>query len=68
MSLLQIKPQYNHFMETHFGETSTNLNTFWMECQEAVEVTYHKRNREIGDSKLKLQVSGVFLFVGSVCE
>lgn len=50
-----IKPQYNHFMESHFGETSTNLNTYWMECQEAVEVTFHKRNREIGDSKLKLQ-------------
>ncbi|XP_076450797.1 neurobeachin-like protein 1 [Babylonia areolata] len=50
-----IKPQYNHFMESHFGETSTNLNTYWMECQEAVEVTYHKHNREIGDSKLKLQ-------------
>ncbi|KAK7111968.1 hypothetical protein V1264_011504 [Littorina saxatilis] len=50
-----IKPQCTHFMENNFDETSTNLNTFWMECQEAVEVTYHKRNREIGDSKLKLQ-------------
>ena len=53
-------------MENHFGETSTNLNTFWMECQEAVEVTYHKHNREIGDSKLKLQVSAWFPVSGRV--
>lgn len=57
LSLIQnyIMPQYNHFMESHFGETGANLNMFWIECQEAVEVTYHLRNREIGDSKLKLQ-------------
>ena len=43
-------------MESNFGDTSAELNTFWMECQEAAEITFHKHNRDIVESKLKVEV------------
>ncbi|KAK7507554.1 hypothetical protein BaRGS_00001489, partial [Batillaria attramentaria] len=61
-----IKPQYDHFLEHHFGETSENMDKYWSECQEAVEVTFHTRNREIGDSKLKLQSQVFDAYTGRV--
>ncbi|XP_025103761.1 neurobeachin-like protein 1 isoform X2 [Pomacea canaliculata] len=50
-----IRPQYDHFVESHFGHTSISMESYWNECREQVELAFHRRNREIGESKLKLQ-------------
>ncbi|XP_069107826.1 neurobeachin-like protein 1 isoform X1 [Argopecten irradians] len=50
-----VNPQMNHFVENTFGDIETATKDFWTECQEAMMVNMHKRNRERGDSKLKFQ-------------
>ncbi|XP_021366386.1 neurobeachin-like protein 1 isoform X2 [Mizuhopecten yessoensis] len=50
-----VNPQMNHFVENTFGDIEVETKDFWSECEEAMMVNMHKRNRERGDSKLKFQ-------------
>ncbi|XP_067686159.1 neurobeachin-like protein 1 [Haliotis asinina] len=50
-----IYPQRHHFVESSFSESHTATNGFWRECHENMMLNMHKRNRDIGDSKLKFQ-------------
>ncbi|XP_023244563.1 neurobeachin-like protein 1 [Centruroides sculpturatus] len=44
------------------------MNTFWNHCYEAIMVAMHKRNREVGESKLRFQSQIMENFRSTVAE
>lgn len=64
-SLLQIKPHEEKFLEENHAPAREEKNMFWNECFEAIMVGSHKRNREVGESKLKFLVNKIILIFSS---
>ncbi|KAG1669663.1 Neurobeachin-like protein 1 [Nymphon striatum] len=48
-----IKPHEEKFLQENHTPAREEKNMFWNECFEAIMVGSHKRNREVGESKLK---------------
>ncbi|ESO94157.1 hypothetical protein LOTGIDRAFT_232423 [Lottia gigantea] len=57
-----INPQMSHFMELSFEENQVTVGQYWMDCHEAMMINVHKRNLEIGNSRLKFQSQIVDVF------
>ena len=43
----------NSYPQGYLSNLSSEMDTFWAECFELSKVASHKRNREVGESKLK---------------
>ncbi|XP_041374666.1 neurobeachin-like protein 1 [Gigantopelta aegis] len=63
-----IYPQRHHFMDSSFSESHSQTNSFWRQCSEELMLSVHKRNREIGDSKLKFEHQIVDVFKSTVAK
>ncbi|RZF48161.1 hypothetical protein LSTR_LSTR009850 [Laodelphax striatellus] len=51
----KVKPLYEAYQSALNVELTESMNTFWAECYEASKTSTHRRNREVGESKLRFQ-------------
>ncbi|XP_039288398.1 neurobeachin-like protein 1 isoform X2 [Nilaparvata lugens] len=51
----KVKPLYEAYQSALSAELTESMNTFWAECYEASKTSTHRRNREVGESKLRFQ-------------
>jgi hypothetical protein len=55
-SVLQVKPLQDAYQAALNAELTEAMNVFWAECYESSKAAVHRRNREVGESKLRFQV------------
>uniref|UniRef100_A0A1B6DB47 Neurobeachin-like protein 1 n=1 Tax=Clastoptera arizonana TaxID=38151 RepID=A0A1B6DB47_9HEMI len=51
----KIKPLYSSYQTALNGQLTEAMNVFWAECYEGSKTCIHRRNREVGESKLRFQ-------------
>ena len=49
----RIIPLHNTFVNGFLKTLRDHCNVYWAECYEEAKISQHKRNREIGESKLQ---------------
>jgi hypothetical protein len=54
--VLQVKPLHDSYLAALSGQLTEAMNVFWAECYEGSKTAVHRRNREMGESKLRFQV------------
>lgn len=54
--LLQVRPLHDSYQAALNGQLTEAMNVFWAECYEGSKTAVHRRNREMGESKLRFQV------------
>jgi hypothetical protein len=54
--VLQVKPLQDAYQAALDSQLMEPMNVFWAECYESSKTAVHRRNREMGDSKLRFQV------------
>ena len=61
--VLQVRPLHDAYQAGLNAQVTEAMNVFWAECYEGSKMAVHRRNREVGESKLRFQV---LLFVLAV--
>jgi hypothetical protein len=54
--VLQVKPLQGAYQAALNAQLTEAMNVFWAECYESSKTAVHRRNREMGESKLRFQV------------
>lgn len=63
-----VKPHQQKYTMLYVEDQKEIMNTFWNHCYEAIMVAMHKRNREVGESKLRFQSQIMETFRSTVSE
>ncbi|XP_067125871.1 neurobeachin-like protein 1 isoform X3 [Centruroides vittatus] len=63
-----VKPHQQKYTMLYIEDQKEIMNTFWNHCYEAIMVAMHKRNREVGESKLRFQSQIMENFRSTVAE
>jgi hypothetical protein len=59
-----IEPLAEHYRSMSIRPFHMNMKIWWNKCHEMMMIGIHKRNRQIGEEKLKFQVSRSATFLG----
>ncbi|XP_069696226.1 neurobeachin-like protein 1 isoform X2 [Periplaneta americana] len=51
----KVRPLHDTYQAALSGQLTESMNVFWAECYEASKTAVHRRNREVGESKLRFQ-------------
>jgi hypothetical protein len=51
-----VKPLHDAYQTALNAQLTEAMNVFWAECYESSKTAVHRRNREMGESKLRFQV------------
>ncbi|CAH0384907.1 unnamed protein product [Bemisia tabaci] len=54
-----VRPLHEAYQAALTAHLTEAMNTFWAECYESSKLSSHKRNREVGESKLRFQMNVV---------
>jgi len=54
--VLQVRPLHAAYRAGLSAQLTEAMNVFWAECYEGSKTAVHRRNREVGESKLRFQV------------
>nr|XP_018911290.1 PREDICTED: neurobeachin-like protein 1 [Bemisia tabaci] len=55
----EVRPLHEAYQAALTAHLTEAMNTFWAECYESSKLSSHKRNREVGESKLRFQMNVV---------
>ncbi|KAJ9587747.1 hypothetical protein L9F63_018819, partial [Diploptera punctata] len=50
-----VRPLHDAYQSALAGQLTEAMNVFWAECYEGSKTAVHRRNREVGESKLRFQ-------------
>jgi hypothetical protein len=54
--VLQVRPLHAAYQTGLSAQLTEAMNVFWAESYEGSKTAVHRRNREVGESKLRFQV------------
>ncbi|XP_076368453.1 neurobeachin-like protein 1 [Tachypleus tridentatus] len=63
-----VQPHQGRYCSFSMDEIKETMNMFWNQCYEKTKVDLHKRNREVGESKLRFQTQVMEVFHQKAAE